>query len=99
LTWLSHMLDCELWGLRPAAHHLTNLGLHLGSVVLLLVTLVRVTARPWRSALVAGLFALHPLHVESVAWVAERKDVLSGLLMMCTLLAYARWVERPGALR
>jgi tetratricopeptide (TPR) repeat protein len=99
LTWLSHMLDCELWGLQPTAHHLTNLGLHVTNVVLLLVALARLTGDPWRSALVAGLFALHPLHVESVAWVAERKDVLAGLFTMTTLLAYAAWVKRPGALR
>ncbi len=88
LTWLSHMLDCELYGLKPAGHHLTNLLLHTANTLLLFGLLKRLTGAFWRSALVAALFALHPLHVESVAWVAERKDVLSTLFFMLTLWAY-----------
>ena len=79
LTWLSHMLDFELYGLNPAGHHLTNVLLHSASTVLLFLVLLGMTGSRWRSAFVAALFALHPLHVESVAWVAERKDVLSTL--------------------
>jgi tetratricopeptide (TPR) repeat protein len=98
LTWLSHMLDCQLYGLRPAGHHLTNLALHLAST-LLLYRLFRVaTGATWPSAFVAAAFAVHPLHVESVAWVAERKDVLSALLGILTMLAYVRWTQsrEPG---
>jgi len=93
LTWLSHMLDCQLYGLRPAGHHLTNLLLHTGSTLLLFLVLSRMTGALWRSACVAALFAWHPLHVESVAWVAERKDVLSAFFFMLTLWAYARYGE------
>jgi Flp pilus assembly protein TadD len=96
LTWLSHMLDWELFGSWAGGHHLTSVLLHLASTALLFVFLSRTTNAPGRSAFVAGLFALHPLHVESVAWVAERKDVLSGFFFMLTLVAYARYVERPG---
>ena len=96
VTWLSHMTDVTLFGLDPAGPHLVNLALHAASVALLFLALRRMTAPPWPSAAVAALFALHPLHVESVAWVAERKDVLSGLFAMLTLLAYARWVGRGG---
>ena len=78
LPWLSHMLDCELFGLRPGWHHLVNLGFHVAATLLLLAVLRRMTGALWRSAMVAALFALHPLHVQSVAWVAERKDVLSA---------------------
>ena len=93
LMWLSHMLDCELFGLRAGWHHLVSLGLHVANTLLLFVVLRRMTGALWRSALVAALFALHPLHVESVAWIAERKDVLSGLFFMLTLWAYARYAE------
>ena len=93
LTWLSHMLDVTLFGLKPWGHHLTNLLLHTANTVLLFVLLRRMTGALWRSAVVAALFALHPLHVESVAWLAERKDVLSTLFWMLTLLFYARYVE------
>jgi tetratricopeptide (TPR) repeat protein len=93
LTWLSHMLDCQLYGIRPAGHHLTNLLLHAASTVLLFLVLCRMTGAPWRSACVAALFGWHPQHVESVAWVAERKDVLSGLFFMLALWTYARYVE------
>jgi len=92
LTWLSHMLDVELFGLNPGRHHLMNVLLHTANAVLLFLLLQRLTQAPWRSAIVAGLFALHPLHVESVAWVSERKDVLSGLFFMLTLLAYGKYV-------
>ncbi len=97
LTWLSHMLDIEIWGLDASGHHLTNVLLHLASALVLLWLLLRLTAAWWPSTLVALLFALHPTHVESVAWVAERKDVLSTLFWMVTLLAYVRWTEKPGA--
>ena len=73
LTWLSHMLDCELYGLKPAGHHVTNLLFHTANSLLLFLLLKRLTGAFWRSAFVAALFALHPLHVESVAWVAERR--------------------------
>src|SRR5262245_1548739 len=99
LTTLSHMLDCELWGLAPGPPHLTNVLLHAASTLLLFAVLVRMTRRRWPSAVVAGLFALHPLHVESVAWVAERKDVLSGFFWMLTLWSYAGYVERPSRAR
>jgi hypothetical protein len=79
LTWLSHMLDCQLFGLKPGAHHLISVGFHVASTVLLFLWLSQMTGAVWRSALVAALFAWHPLHVESVAWVAERKDVLNAL--------------------
>jgi tetratricopeptide (TPR) repeat protein len=97
LTWLSHMLDVELYGLRAGGHHLTNLLLHLANTVLLFLVLAAMTGASARSAAVAALFALHPLHVESVAWVAERKDVLSTLFFMLTLLAYERY-SRTGRL-
>jgi tetratricopeptide (TPR) repeat protein len=93
LTWLSHMLDYQLYGLRAWGHHLTNLLLHIANTLLLFEVLRRMTGALWRSALVAALFAWHPLHVESVAWVAERKDVLSAFFFMLTLWAYGRYVE------
>ena len=93
LTWLTHMLDVQLFGLNAARHHLTNLLLHIASSVLLFLWLRMATGALWRSALVAGLFALHPVHVESVAWVAERKDVLSALFFMLTLMAYTAYAE------
>ncbi len=99
LTWLSHMADCELYGLNPRGHHLTNLLFHAANAVLLFLVLHRMTAALWRSAFVAAIFALHPLHVESVAWVAERKDVLSTLFWVLTLWGYARYVEKPGRAR
>ena len=95
LTWLSHMLDCQLFGVRPGWHHATNLLLHVASSLLVFFVFRRMTGAVWRSALVAALFALHPLRVESVSWVAERKDMLSGFFLMLTLWAYARYVERP----
>jgi len=95
LTWLSHMLDVQLYGLNPGAHHLTNLLLHIANTLLLFGLLHRMTGALGRSAFVAGLFAVHPLHVESVAWVAERKDVLSTLFWMLTLWAYVAYVRKP----
>jgi len=96
LTWLSHMLDCQVYGLRPGGHHLTNVLIHATTAVLLLLVLLRMTGALWPSAFVAVVFAIHPLRVESVAWVAERKDVLSGLFFVLTIGAYARYVERPS---
>jgi Flp pilus assembly protein TadD len=93
LTWLSHQLDVQLFGLNPRWHHFTSLLLHLANSLLLLSLLRRMTGALWRSAFVAALFALHPLHVESVAWVAERKDVLSTFFFMLTLIAYAKYAE------
>jgi hypothetical protein len=90
------MLDCQLFGLRPGMHHLTNLIFHLMNTVLLLMVLRRMTGDLWRSGFVAALFALHPLHVESVAWIAERKDLLSAFFWLLTMWAYARYAERPG---
>ena len=97
LTTLSHMLDCQLFGLNPGAHHLVNLAFHILTTILLFGFLTRVTGRPWRSACVAALFALHPLRVESVAWISERKDVVSGFFWMITLWAYSAYVRRPSA--
>src|SRR5262249_21083140 len=99
LTWLSHMLDVQLFGLDAGAHHVASLALHVSSTLLLFALLVRLTGARGRSAFVAALFALHPLHVESVAWVAERKDVLSALLLFLTLWAYVSYVRRPSAAR
>jgi hypothetical protein len=96
LTWLSHMLDVQLFGLQPQWHHLTNLLFHIANTVLLFLVLYRMTKAQWESAFVAALFALHPLHVESVAWVAERKDVLSSFFWMLTMGAYCYYVERPN---
>jgi Flp pilus assembly protein TadD len=93
LTMLSHMLDCQIFGTKPWGHHLTNVLLHAMNTVLLFLVLKRMTDKTGRSFFVAALFGLHPLHVQSVAWVAERKDVLSTLFWMLTLLAYARFVE------
>ncbi|MFN7138104.1 MAG: tetratricopeptide repeat protein [Limisphaerales bacterium] len=96
ITWLSHMLDCQLFGLNPGWHHFTNVVIHTLTSLLLFGLLRRLTASFWRSALVAWLFALHPLHVESVAWIAERKDVLSGFFGVLTLWLYAVYVQRKG---
>ena len=95
LTWLSHMLDCQFFGLNPTGHHIINLFFHIANTLLLFWILKRMTGAIWRSAFVAAAFALHPLHVESVAWVAERKDVLSGLFWMLTMAAYVRYTEQP----
>ena len=93
LTWLSHILDVQLFGLAPGWHHLTSLLIHTANTLLLFRLLQSLTGSPWRSAMVAALFAVHPLHVESVAWVAERKDVLSTFFFLLTLMAYARYVR------
>jgi hypothetical protein len=93
LTWISHMLDCQWFGLRPGRHHVTSLLLHAANASLLFVVLRRMTGALWRSAFVAALFALHPLHVESVAWVAERKDVLSTFFVMLALWAYQHYCQ------
>ena len=95
-TTMSHMLDCQLFGLKPGAHHFVNVLLHSASVVLLFILLQQTTNGLWRSAFVAAIFAIHPLHVESVAWISERKDVLSGLFFMLTLLAYFHYTRQPG---
>ena len=97
LTMMSHMLDCQFYGLHAGGHHLTNLLLHAATVILLFLVLWKMTGALWRSAFVAAVFAIHPLRVESVAWVSERKDVLSGVFFMLTLGAYARYVERAKA--
>jgi Flp pilus assembly protein TadD len=95
LTWLSHMVDCHLFGLNPGAHHFTNLLLHVANTLLLFLVLHSMTHAVWKSAFVAALFALHPLHVESVAWVAERKDLLSTFFWLLTMGLYLRYVKRP----
>jgi tetratricopeptide (TPR) repeat protein len=97
LTWLSLMLDCQLFGVKPGPMHIVNVLFHIANSILLFIVLARMTKGVWQSAFIAGLFALHPLHVESVAWVAERKDVLSTLFWLLTMLAYVRYVERPSA--
>ena len=93
LTWISHMLDSQLFGLNPGAHHLMNALFHTANTVLLFVLLNYMTGAKWRSAFVAALFAWHPLHIESVAWASERKDVLSAFFWMLTLLCYARYAR------
>ena len=93
LTWISHMLDVSMHGMDAGGHHATSVAIHITSVVLLFLFLVRTTGQLWPAALAAGLFGFHPLRVESVAWISERKDVLSGLFFMLTLLAYARYAE------
>jgi len=95
LTTMSHMLDCQFYGLWAGGHHLTNVLLHAAAAVLLFLMLLEMTGALWRSGFVAAVFAIHPLRVESVAWVAERKDVLSGVFFMLTLWAYARYARRP----
>ena len=99
MTWLSHALDCQLYGLNPAGHHVTSAVLHVFNVVLLFLLLFRATGSPGKSSLVALLFALHPLNVESVAWVAERKSVLCTLFFLLTLAAYGWYVQRPNLRR
>ncbi|MEW6264960.1 MAG: tetratricopeptide repeat protein [Thermodesulfobacteriota bacterium] len=96
LTWLSHMLDSQLFGLKPGPHHLVNLLWHTANAVLLFALLFRLTKNPWPAFLAAALFAWHPLHVESVAWVAERKDVLSTFFWLLTVWAYVAYLQRPG---
>jgi tetratricopeptide (TPR) repeat protein len=99
LTWLSLQLDAQCFGTGPRGFHLTNVALHLANTLLLFLVLRWFTGAPWRSWLVAALFALHPQHVESVAWISERKDLLSALFWMLTLAAYGWYVRSPGWLR
>src|SRR5207248_86366 len=110
LTTLSHMVDCQIYGLKAGGHHFTNIILHNVAAVLLFLVLRRMTGKgqsnasaartsDWRSAFVAAIFAIHPLRVESVAWIAERKDVLSGVFFMLTLAAYVRYVREPSNIR
>jgi hypothetical protein len=87
------MLDCQLFGLNPGGHHLTNLIFHVANTLLLFVWLKQLTGALWRSTMVAALFAWHPLHVESVAWASERKDMLSAFFWMLTLIAYTRFAR------
>jgi tetratricopeptide (TPR) repeat protein len=96
LTWLSYMLDTQMLGVRPASYLFTNLLLHVLNALLVFILFKRMTGAVWQSAFVAALFALHPLHVESVAWIAERKDVLSAFFWMLTTYFYFDYVERPG---
>ena len=97
LTVLSHMLDCQLYGLKPWGHHLTSVLIHAAAAVLVFLSLRRMTGATWRSFIVAVFFGVHPLRVESVAWVAERKDVLSGCFWFLTLLAYAGFAQESKA--
>ncbi len=99
LTVMSHMLDCTLYGVQAGGHHFTNVLLHSTAVVLLFLVLRDLTGATWRSAFVAALFAIHPLHVESVAWVSERKDVLSALFFVLTIAAYVRFARLPSFAR
>ncbi|MFA5239650.1 MAG: tetratricopeptide repeat protein [Phycisphaerae bacterium] len=95
ITWLSHMLDCEIYGPNPLGHHITSVLIHIATTLLLFLLLSRITGAIWPSTFAAAVFALHPVHVESVAWIAERKDVLSGFFWMLTILAYARYARQP----
>jgi Tfp pilus assembly protein PilF len=99
LTWLSHMVDCEIFGLNAGGHLIVNALIHVSNTLLLFLFLKRVTGACWRSAIVAALFALHPLHVESVAWAVERKDTLSTFFGLLCLLAYVRYAEAPSLKR
>jgi len=99
LTSISHMLDCQLFGLHAGWHHFTNVLLHTIAVILLFLVFREMTGAIWRSAFVAAVFAIHPLRVESVAWIAERKDVLSGVFFMLTLGAYVRYARGPSSIR
>ncbi|MGD0209444.1 MAG: tetratricopeptide repeat protein [Desulfomonilia bacterium] len=96
LTWFSHMVDCELFGLNPGKHHLVNVFLHIINSILLFLVFMMMTGTLWRSAFVAFLFALHPINVDSVAWIAERKNLLSTLFCMLTIMAYIYYSRRPS---
>src|SRR5204863_1484726 len=96
LTTITHMLDCQLYRLSVGCHHFTNVLLHAIAVVLLFLALQQMTGALWRSGFVSAVFAVHPLHVESVAWIAERKDVLSAFFFMLTLLAYLHYTRTPS---
>src|SRR5207248_2697409 len=93
VTWISHMLDCQLFGMDAGKHHLVNVVFHIANALLLLFLLTRMTKQIWPSAAVAALFAFHPLQVDSVAWIAERKNVLSTFFWLLTTFAYVRYVE------
>ena len=99
LTWLSHMLDVQFYGKNPGGHHLSNVLFHIANTLLLFLVLRRMTGAFWKCAFVASLFALHPINAETVAWIAERKNVLSTSFWMLTMLAYIRYTERPGLRR
>jgi protein O-mannosyl-transferase len=99
LTWISHMIDCQLYGLNPARHHLTNLLFHIANALLLFFVFNKMTNSLWQSGFIAALFALHPLHIESVAWISERKDVLSMFFWILTLLSYISYSRRPSVYR
>lgn len=99
VTWLSHILDCQLFGLNPGMHHLSNVLIHTANSVLLFLLLRWMTGSLWASAFVAALFAVHPLRAESVAWVSERKDVLGAFFWMLTLLMYVSYTKKPGIAR
>ncbi|MFH0997708.1 MAG: hypothetical protein V1844_19765 [Pseudomonadota bacterium] len=94
LTWISHMIDIQVFGMNAGGHHLTSVGFHILNTVLLLVWLNTMTGEFWKSSFVAALFALHPLHVESVAWIAERKDVLCTFFCFLALLSYTRYCQK-----
>jgi hypothetical protein len=96
MTWLSHMIDCDLYGLNPGGHHLTSIFLHIANVLLLFTILSKATGCLWRSRFVAALFALHPVHVESIAWISERKDVLSVFFWMLTVRIYISYAKKPA---
>ncbi|MBF0517642.1 MAG: glycosyltransferase family 39 protein, partial [Nitrospirae bacterium] len=99
LSWLSHMADITLFGLNAGGHHIVNLLFHVANTVILFMALRALTGAVWRSAFVAALFAVHPMHVESVAWIAERKDMLSGLFWGLAIWAYVYYVKRPAVER
>src|SRR5438105_4255587 len=94
ITWVTHMLDCQLFGLNGGAHHLVNLAFHITNVLLLFLLIFRTTGAIWTSAVVAALFAVHPLQVESVAWITERKNLVSTLFALLTLLAYVKFTQQ-----
>lgn len=96
LTWISHMVDCQLFGVNPGAHHIVNLLFHIANTLLLFWVFKKMTGEIWASGFVAAVFAIHPLHVESVAWIAERKDLLSTFFCILTIAAYIKYVRQPG---
>jgi hypothetical protein len=97
ITWLAHMLDCQLFGLNAGAHHLVNAVIHVINVLLLFLLLNRITGAFWGSVLVAAIFGLHPIQVDTVAWIAERKNVLSTMVLFITLHCYAQYAQRLTA--
>src|SRR6476660_1978785 len=99
LTTISHMLDCQLYGLNAGGHHATNVILHTIAALFLFWVLQQMTGEAWKSAIVAALFAIHPLHVESVAWISERKDVLSAVFFLLMLSAYNGYARAPSVMR